>query len=168
MDDVMADANGRFREILLDRLRVDCTEHLLMPEFSWQRAFPEHYQTIHSWTYESGFFAGMKVMPDAQEVIQKLMEKYEIFVVSAAVEFPLSMQEKVEWLKIHFPFIDWRFLVFCGHKYMIKADYLIDDHLKNIAAFTEGTPLLFTAAHNRHIEGYTRVNNWREVEQLLL
>ena len=31
---------------------------------------------------------------------------------------------------------------------MIKADYLIDDHEKNLVNFTEGTPVLFSAPHN--------------------
>jgi 5'(3')-deoxyribonucleotidase len=67
----------------------------------------------------------------------------------------------------HFPFITWKHIVFCGHKYMIQADYLIDDHEKNLHTFT-GTPLLFTAPHNLHINDFQRVNNWKEVELLLL
>jgi hypothetical protein len=50
---------------------------------------------------------------------------------------------------------------------MIQADYLIDDHEKNLHTFT-GTPLLFTAPHNLHINDFKRVNNWKEVEKLLL
>lgn len=164
----MADANGRFRTYALERLALDINDKMQMPHFSWEHAFPEHYQTIRSWVYEPGFFRGMAVKPDAQAVIAKLQEQYEVFVVSAAVEFPLSMKEKIEWLAEHFSFIDWRFVVFCGHKYMIKADYLIDDHEKNLKAFTEGEPLLFTAAHNTHLQGYTRLNNWKEVEAYLL
>jgi 5'-nucleotidase len=168
MDDVLADANGRFRAYAQERLDLDITNRMMMPNFSWEHAFPAHYKTIRSWVYEEGFFRGMTVKPDAQEVVAKLQAQYEVFIVSAAVEFPLSMKEKMEWLAEFFPFIDWRFVVFCGHKYMIKADYLIDDHEKNLKAFTEGQPLLFTAAHNLHLEGYTRVNDWKEVEKLLL
>ena len=50
---------------------------------------------------------------------------------------------------------------------MIQADYLIDDHEKNLHTFT-GTPLLFTAPHNIHIHDFKRVNNWKEIETLLL
>ncbi|MFN8356456.1 MAG: 5'(3')-deoxyribonucleotidase [Spirosomataceae bacterium] len=168
MDDVMADANGRFCEYALERLNIDLTERMRLPNFSWEHAFPEHHKTIRSWVYEPDFFRGMKVKADAQGVIQRLQTQYEVFIVSAAVEFPLSMKEKLEWMQEHFPFINWRFIVFCGHKYMVKADYLIDDHEKNLKAFREGQPLLFTAPHNLHINGYTRVNNWKEVEALLL
>ena len=70
-------------------------------------------------------------------------------------------------METHFPFITWKHIVFCGHKHMIQADYLIDDHEKNLHTFT-GTPLLFTAPHNLHIADFKRVNNWKEVEKLLL
>jgi 5'-nucleotidase len=167
MDDVLADANGRFREYAQQHFTFDLTEHLNNPNLSWEKAFPEHQPQIRSWIMSKGFFEGMQVMPGAQEVLARLQERYEVFVVSAAMEFPLSMKEKLEWMNRHFPFIDWRFIVFCGHKYMIKADYLIDDHERNLVHF-EGTPLLFTAMHNLHLTGYKRVNNWQEVAEMLL
>jgi 5'(3')-deoxyribonucleotidase len=50
---------------------------------------------------------------------------------------------------------------------MIQADYLIDDHEKNLKTFN-GTPLLFTAPHNLHIHEYQRVDTWDAVANLLL
>ena len=167
MDDVLADANGRFREYAQRHFTFDLTDHLSNPTLSWEKSFPEHQPQIRSWITSEGFFTGMQVMPGAQEVLARLQQRYEVFVVSAAMEFPLSMKEKLEWMNLHFPFIDWRFIVFCGHKYMIKADYLIDDHERNLIHF-EGVPLLFTATHNLHLSGYTRVNNWQEVAEMLL
>jgi 5'-nucleotidase len=106
-------------------------------------------------------------MPDAQEVVSKLYEKYEIFVVSAATEFPNSLSEKLEWLEDYFPYIGWKHTVFCGHKWMIRADYIIDDHEKNLINF-QGKGLLFDAVHNKHITDFQRVNSWKEIEGLLL
>jgi 5'(3')-deoxyribonucleotidase len=51
---------------------------------------------------------------------------------------------------------------------MIQADYLIDDHEKNLKTITNGTPLLFSALHNLHIHDYQRVNSWEEIANLLL
>ncbi|HMQ89055.1 MAG TPA: 5'(3')-deoxyribonucleotidase, partial [Flavilitoribacter sp.] len=67
------------------------------------------------------------------------------------------------WLADHFPFIHWKNIVFCGDKSIIKADYMIDDHVKNLLNF-DGKGLLFTASHNAEETRFTRVNNWREVE----
>jgi 5'(3')-deoxyribonucleotidase len=70
-------------------------------------------------------------------------------------------------MKLHFPFITWKNIVFCGHKHMIQADYLIDDHEKNLTTFT-GTPLLFSAPHNLHITEFERVSSWIDVKNKLL
>jgi 5'-nucleotidase len=162
MDDVLADATGRFIEYAQERLNWHITREDLNGHHNWAGIMPDQESEIRSWLHEDGFFRGMQVMPDAQEVLEKLHDKYEIFIVSAAVEFPLSMKEKVEWMQEYFPFVDWRHLVFCGHKYMFKADYLIDDHERNLIAFCEGQPLVYTAPHNIYLTDYQRINNWRE------
>lgn len=166
MDDVMADASGRFIEYA--KLKLGRTINPIdLHEKTWAQCADVHNDEIRRWISEKGFFRGMKVKEDSQRVIKRLMEKYEVFIVSAAIEFPTSLTEKIEWLEEHFPFIHWKFIVFCGHKYMIKADYLIDDHEKNLKDFT-GKPLLYSAFHNKNLQGYTRVNSWNEVEKMLL
>jgi 5'(3')-deoxyribonucleotidase len=85
------------------------------------------------------------------------------------MEFPQSLIEKYEWLREHFPFINWSQIIFCGSKKAISGDFMVDDHFKNLSNF-KGEKLLFTATHNIniHIMGYTRVNSWVEVRRLLM
>ena len=90
------------------------------------------------------------------------MENFEVFIVTAAQEFRNSLPDKHDWLHRHFPFIPWRNFVFCGDKSIILADYMIDDHVFNLETF-QGKGLLYTASHNIHETGYTRVNNWEEI-----
>ena len=120
---------------------------------------------------EPGFFIGLEVVKDAQEVIRELMEHYEIFIVTAAMEVPTSLGEKYIWLRTHFPFVDPMNYVFCGHKFVIAADYLIDDHTKHFETFP-GEGILFDAPHNAGVdagkEGYQRVRSWAEVRELFL
>lgn len=94
------------------------------------------------------------------------MKEYEIYIVSAAMEFPQSLPEKLEWLKEHFPFIPWTHIVFCGDKSLINTDYMIDDHPKNLDKF-KGTTIMFNAAHNTYIDHHQRANSWTEVLALL-
>ena len=129
--------------------------------------FNTHYLPHREILFQKGFFRNIPVMTDAQQVIKNLQSKYEVFVVSAANEFPLSLTEKLGWLEEHFPFIGWQYTVFCGHKYMIKADYIIDDHPKNLINF-EGKGLLFDAPHNQEVFGYQRVHSWKEIEKILM
>jgi 5'(3')-deoxyribonucleotidase len=168
MDDVLAKTTyviiDKINEIISSSYTYD---ELLNGSESLKLEFYGHYTKHNTFLWEPGFFENIPVNEDAVRVVQKLQEQYEIFIVSAATEFPNSLKEKLHWMEKHFPFITWRHIVFCGHKHMIQADYLIDDHEKNLHTFT-GTPLLFTAPHNLHIHDFKRVNNWLEVEKLLL
>jgi 5'-nucleotidase len=116
------------------------------------------------WRYvnTAGFFRTLPLIDGAVQAIKTLIEDFDVYIVSAAMEFPLSLYEKKLWLEEYFPFVHWRNIVFCGDKSIIKTDYLIDDHLKNLDTFS-GIPLMFTAAHNINYNHHTRMNNWEEI-----
>lgn len=119
--------------------------------------------------YEVGFFKTLPVIANSQQILKKINEAYELFIVSAATEFPQSISEKQIWLTEHFPFISWQQIVFCGSKKIVQADIMIDDHFKNLDHFN-GTTILFTQPHNALTpEGrHTRVHNWQQIAELLL
>jgi len=167
MDHVMADITSQFIKWYRDATGTEIERRDLLgkPE---DLAFPQP-GLIREFLHTPGFFRNAGVMPGSQNVLEELNEHYELFIVSAAVEFPQSLIEKYEWLGEHFPFISWRQIVFCGSKKMISGDIMIDDHFRNLGDFS-GEKLLFTATHNiyTHLNGYTRVNNWAEVRALLM
>lgn len=113
-----------------------------------------------------GFFRTLPVMEGAVEAVKDLMKDYDVYIVSAAMEFPLSLYEKKLWLEEHFPFIHWRNIIFCGDKSVIDTDFLIDDHCKNLD-YCKGKPIMFTAFHNIYKENYQRVSHWKEVPALV-
>lgn len=115
---------------------------------------------------EQGFFRDLEVVQDSQRVIKALQEKYDVYIVSAAMEFRNSLVDKYDWLAEHFPFIDWQHIMFCGNK-IVEVDVLIDDRIKNFVNF-KGRPLLYTSPHNLLITEYERVNSWEEIAGLLL
>lgn len=121
----------------------------------------DHYLASES------FFLDLKVVKDSQEVIQKLSEHYEIYIVTAAMEFPSSLAPKYQWLKQHFNFLNEHNFVFCGDKSIVHADYLIDDTPIHLDTFT-GQGILFTAPHNLNITGYQRLNNWQKAADYFL
>ena len=129
----------------------------------------ETIANARTYLYQPGFFRNMRVIPGSQEVLYKLNEAYELFIVSSATEFPQSLIEKQEWLNEHFPFISWQQMVFCGKKTMISADIMIDDHFKNLDSF-KGRTILFTQPHNQLADAgkHTRVYSWKEISRLLL
>jgi 5'(3')-deoxyribonucleotidase len=126
------------------------------------KGFPEEHQgLVMERLTAPGFFRNLPVMEDAVDVLREMNQRYEIFIVSAAMEFPNSLKDKLEWLLEHFPFFTWKQVALCGSKDLVFGDYMIDDHVKNLKGF-KGTPLLFTAAHNLTVEGYERIANWKQ------
>ncbi len=120
---------------------------------------------VRKFVLEPGFFRTVPVMDGAREAVMQLMKNFDVYIVSAAMEFPQSLIEKYEWLQEHFPFISWRNIILCGDKSIIGTDYMIDDHLKNLDCYS-GNCILFSAGHNIGIDRHRRINNWDEATKL--
>lgn len=118
---------------------------------------------------QKGFFRNAPMIEGSLPVMKELNKKYELFIVSAAMEFPNSLPEKLEWLGEHLPFITWQQIAFCGSKALIKGDIMIDDHFKNLDYFT-GETILFSQPHNFGMDTkhHKRAENWEEVASMLL
>lgn len=127
----------------------------------------EHTDYLHQCMHNKDFFKDLKVMEKSQYVLEKLSKKFEVFITSAAMEFPSSFNAKYNWLKTNFPFISDSNIVFCGDKRIVNANYLIDDHSHHFKFFC-GQGIIFTAPHNIFEKGYKRVNNWSDIELLFL
>ena len=164
----------------MDGVLADCFEQFVRYEYADKgikkmladglgKTEDETFENARTYLYQPGFFRDMPVVPNSQEVLYKLNKEYEVFIVSAATEFPQSLPEKQAWLGEHFPFINWQQIVFCGFKTIVNAAVMIDDHFKNLDAF-KGATILFTQPHNELAnEGrHKRVRNWMEIEHLLL
>ncbi|GAB4034241.1 5' nucleotidase, NT5C type [Spirosoma jeollabukense] len=167
MDDVMADTHAKFIKLYLegDMPRYTLEE---LKEKSFHELFDENeYQLISERVYEPGFFRDIKVMEGAQDVIADLMKTYDVFVASAAQEFPNSLREKWDWLQEHFPAISWRNYIFLGDKSVLNTDFLIDDLPRNLRTF-QGKGLLFDALHNRDDNEFQRAKSWQDIATILL
>lgn len=164
MDGVLADIEAQFVKWYTEKFGVTITYEQMIgkPEAA---AFPEQ-DAIREFVLSPGFFRTLPLMPGAVETVKALMENFEVYIVSAAMEFPQSLSEKLEWLNEHFSFITWKNIVFCGDKSLIGTDYMIDDHIKNLDYF-RGKTILFHAAHNVNVTHHSRVKSWTEAKDLL-
>ena len=165
MDNVMADINYQLLSWYQKRTGVSLAEEDMMGKDEIA-VFPDP-AIARGFLYEPGFFLEAGVIENCREVMEKMNKVHDIFIVSAAMEFPNSLPEKYTWLERHFPFLGWKQFVFCGSKSIIQADYLVDDHLKNLDFFN-GEKLLFTAPHNIKVNKYRRVNSWLELAEIFL
>jgi 5'-nucleotidase len=174
MDGVLADTYGQYIKWFHQKYGVNVPREALngLEETTGFAAFMPNdakskllEDSIYDFLYQPGFFRDKAVIGNAIAVVEELQKDHEIFIVSAAMEFPQSLVEKWEWLQEHFPFIHWRQIVFCGSKSIIDADYMIDDYDKNLRSF-KGTPLLFSSPHNignPNYDRYERFDNWDQI-----
>jgi 5'(3')-deoxyribonucleotidase len=165
MDEVMADALGEHISRYNDLFGAQLSREHVVGRHLRDLIPSEHRVEAEKLVHCHEFFANLKVMPDAQEVLHNLSQRHEVIIATAAMEVPSSFTAKYEWLLEHFPFLSPMNFVFCGDKGVVLADYLIDDNPRQFRRFT-GTGILFDAPHNRDITGFRRVMNWREVDQL--
>jgi 5'(3')-deoxyribonucleotidase len=167
MDEVIADALG---EHIL-RYNRDFREKLTVADLHgrwiWDFVPPERLSTIERYMRSADFFSSLQVMPHAQRVLERLQEKYEVYIATAAMEIPTSFTAKFQWLKEHFPFIRPSHIVFCGDKGILRGDYLIDDNPRQLRRF-RGEGILFSAPANAFVTGFRRVKDWLEVERMFL
>ena len=166
MDDVMADATGQFINYYEKEFGVRIDRAILNGKAEGE-GFPENHEKIAEFPYRDNFFRTMSVNENCQQVIEKLNKKYELFIVSAAMEFPQSLSEKLLWIREHFPFLNWKQIVFCGSKRVVHGDYMIDDLVYNLEHFN-GEKFIYTAPHNIHLNHFNRLNNWQEVGERFL
>lgn len=168
MDDVMTDAVGQFIKYYKQEFGEDISEALRKPGSTLQKAVPaDKLDTVMGFPHRKDFFKDMVIKENCREVIEQLHQHYDVYVATAAMEFELCLNNKLNWLRDHLPFITWHNIVFCGDKSIIGTDYLIDDLERNLKVF-KGTPLVFTAPHNTELSAYIRVNNWQEVGDYFL
>ena len=159
MDEVIADAHGA----VLARYESDFGYRLASAQCAGvtlrSLVAPEHAQAMDAILHEGSIYRSFAVIEGSQRALQRLMDRFEVFITSAAMDYPGGCAAKFDWLQAHFPFIAPANIVFCGDKGIIAADLMIDDHVRNFARFG-GQGLLFAAPHNRDTVWPARVADW--------
>ena len=164
MDDVMADTLGEYLRRYNQIFDEAVTPQDLVGKPVWEIAPPERHAQMHAIFQAEDFFENLEVIPGSQQVMESLTARFEIFIATQAMAVPNSLGPKFRWLQRHFPFIPASHYVFCGNKSILRADYLIDDLLRNLLHF-EGQGILYSAPRNLTATGFVRVNNWQEVAE---
>jgi 5'-nucleotidase len=168
MDETMADTTKEINNWYEKEYGLRLTEEQLHG-MEFRNALPqEHYGSVKRYLNTPGFFRHLEPFPDAIEVVRALNQKYRVFIVSAAMEFPNSLKDKVEWLAEYFPFLNWKQYCLCGDKAVVQTDLMIDDRARNFTHLVGAKTYLYSAHHNVHETQYERVDNWQQVASKLL
>ena len=112
-----------------------------------------------------GIFALMDPVPGALEAVDRLKEKYDLYILSSSPwENPTALGDKLAWVKKYFggdgqENIFFRKVIFSSVKHLNRGDILIDDRTANGAGDFLG----------RHIHfGSSEFPNWPSVLNSLL
>ena len=112
-----------------------------------------------------GIFALMDPVPGAFEAVDRLKEKYDLYILSSSPwENPTALGDKLAWVKKYFggdgqENIFFRKVIFSSVKHLNRGDILIDDRTANGAGDFLG----------RHIHfGSSEFPNWQSVLNSLL
>ena len=162
MDEVMADTLAEYLYRYNQAFEEDVTPEDLAGKGLFEITPVDRRQQLRAFLDAEDFFEDLALMPGAQDVLQQLSSRFDIFIATQAMAVPNSLGSKYRWLQRHFPFIPPTQYIFCGDKSILRADYLIDDLPKNLLRF-QGQGLLYTAPHNLTATGFLRVDNWQQV-----
>ena len=166
MDEVMADSHYALADWQTKNHGYSFTEAQLQSVSLRSLVSPAHAQAMDLFLHKGEVFGEFAVMPGAQAAIKKLTERFDVFIVTAAMEYPVSCAFKLAWLAEHFPFISRLNIVFCGDKGIIAADLLVDDTERHFTRFG-GQGVLFAAPHNTSSTWPVKVNGWEEARTYL-
>ena len=161
MDEVMADTHYALARWQAENHGYCFTDDQLEGGSLRSLISPAHAKAMHLFLHKGEVFRNFAVMPGAQDAIKRLMERFDVFIVTAAMEYPASCGFKFAWLAEHFPFIPPLNIVFCGDKSIIAADLLVDDTERHFGRFS-GQGVLFAAPHNKSSSWPVKVNGWEE------
>jgi 5'(3')-deoxyribonucleotidase len=167
MDEVMADALGKLIRLYETEYQQKVDREKLRGHYLEEVLPQDHRHCVREFLFREDFFKDLEVITGSREVIRALHDQYDVYIVTAAMEFPDSLAHKYRWLSEHFPFLNRKHFVFCGDKSIIGTDYLIDDHAHNLLGFS-GEPLMFSSMHNLNDKRFRRVNDWQEVAGIFL
>ena len=167
MDEVIADAYQAHIDIYNQEFEGNFSKHDCDGSEFWHVVPEAHQESVKGHAARIGYFRDLAVIADSQEVLRELCNNHQVFIASAAMQFPYSLKEKSDWLDQFFPFIPWQHRILCGHKHILRGDLLIDDRSYNLEKF-EGRRLLFTSPHNTKTNGFERVSSWKEIASVLL
>lgn len=115
---------------------------------------------------EQGLYDKVKPIPGAQEALEKLINLgHHVYLVTDAA--PKTYGEKVAFIKRFFPCIDDGHIISMKHKWMFKADIMVEDNLHTLLAKPNYHRICFNMPWNQTSKDWVydihRCYNWDDV-----
>ncbi len=176
MDDVLT--YGNFSKILEDYLGYK-PDYKNLKGYYIQDLLGDKKNDFFSKFKDMNMYENAELLPDCYDILKELTKYYNIYICTdyiwrEIVEYAgNNLKNKYDFLYSKLDFIEPKNFIFTADKSVINCDIKIDDKIENILGAK--TMLLFTAYHNKnldeselHNQNIIRVNNWKEIGEILL
>lgn len=176
MDDVLT--YGNFTKILENYLGYK-PDYDNITNYYIQDILEDKKEDFFSKFKDMDMYENATLLPDCYDTLKELSKYYKIYVCTdyiwrEIVEYAgNNLKNKYKFLYDKLDFIEPKNFIFVGDKSIVNCDIKIDDKVDNIQGAK--TKLLFTAWHNKNLgedelrkQNIIRVNNWKEVGNILL
>lgn len=173
MDDVITRGNfyEYVEEFMGTKIDMDKTTNYYIIQETVESKKEEFWKYVE----DKDLYKGAPLFDDCYEVLEKLNKKYDVYIVTSYLWREVidisgkNLGYKYYYLKEKLPFIDPSKYIFTTNKNLLKFDIKLDDKIGNLEGAE--TKILFNSWHNNH-ETYSddiiRVNNWKEIGDVLL
>ena len=177
---IMVDMDG----VICNDNFMEYVEHFLNKKFDIERERIYFRQQLISGKesefksiYENeNLYEGIEIYPKCYEVLERLSQKYEIYIVTAyiwqknIINPSQNLKNKFSFLSEKLPFLNPKNFIFINDKRLLDFDFRIDDR---VSGFKENSVnILFSNFCNKNIENddmrkykINRVNNWEDIEK---
>ena len=173
MDDVIT--RGNFHDYVESFMGVKIDMDKTTNYYIIQETVESKKEEFWKYVEDKNLYDGAPLFEDCYEVLKKLTEKYDVYIVTSYLWRDVidisgkNLRYKYYYLKEMLPFIDPTKYIFTTNKNLLNFDIKLDDKVINLEGAE--TKILFNSWHNRHLEysdDIIRVNNWKEIGDVLL
>jgi 5'(3')-deoxyribonucleotidase len=178
LDDVIC--GGGFLNVINMYAKTNYSEKDITTYYLQDLIEKDKLDDFYDFLLTCNLYESINIFPNAIDVIEKLNNKYELYICSSfAVPnlkqgLGIMIKNKYDWLEKNIPFITANQIIFMSSKNLLDADIRIDDRMSNLDG-NGSIKLLYTSWHNLNItneelasKNIIRVNNWLDIANILL
>lgn len=153
-------------EFWLSRYNSDYNDNIKIEDIkSWNIGdYTKAGKDFYKYLEDGETFKNLSIKDGAAEVIEKLCENNEVYIVTANASYNTGVcDDKVNFIKKFMPFFPIKNIIFINNKSLLDLDVLIDDGLHNFEGF-KGVKIVFDRPWNQGSKNKydLRINGWNE------
>ena len=172
MDDVITE--GHMNKYIEEFMNIKIDTNKITNYYYVQDLVESKKDEFWKYVENRNLYEDSPLLEGCYETLEKLNKKYDLYIVTSylwtdGIDISgKNLGYKYYYLREKLPFIDPSKYIFTTNKKIIKFDIKLDDKYENLEG--ADTKILFSSWHNYHKEydDVIRVNNWKEIGDVLL